>query len=156
MDSRLAVFEEKMGKSLANLEEEFAGIRAGRANPHVLDKLRVDYYGTPSPIQSVANVSVPEPRMIQIQPWEASMVKEIEKAIMCSDLGINPTNVLFQHGHELALLGRADEDQIRLDCQDLFHIDAIDRPHFRYVLIALGDRRVSGADRRAAHEICRL
>ena len=91
MDSRLAVFEEKMGKSLANLEEEFAGIRAGRANPHVLDKLRVDYYGTPSPIQSVANVSVPEPRMIQIQPWEASMVKEIEKAIMCSDLGINPT-----------------------------------------------------------------
>jgi ribosome recycling factor len=92
MDSRLAVFEEKMGKSLANLAEEFAGIRAGRANPHVLDKLRVDYYGTPSPIQSVANVSVPEPRMIQIQPWEASMVKEIEKAIMCSDLGINPTN----------------------------------------------------------------
>ena len=92
MDSRLAVFEEKMGKSLANLEEEFAGIRAGRANPHVLDKLRVDYYGTPSPIQSVANVSVPEPRIIQIQPWEASMVKEIEKAIMCSDLGINPTN----------------------------------------------------------------
>ena len=92
MDSRLAVFEEKMGKSLANLEEEFAGIRAGRANPHVLDKLRVDYYGTPSPIQSVANVSVPEPRMIQIQPWKASMVKEIEKAIMCSDLGINPTN----------------------------------------------------------------
>ena len=92
MDSRLAVFEEKMGRSLANLEEEFAGIRAGRANPHVLDKLRVDYYGTPSPIQSVANVSVPEPRMIQIQPWEASMVKEIEKAIMCSDLGINPTN----------------------------------------------------------------
>ena len=92
MDSRLAVFEEKMGKSLANLEEEFAGIRAGRANPHVLDKLRVDYYGTPSPIQSVANVSVPEPRMIQIQPWEASMVKEIEKAILTSDLGINPTN----------------------------------------------------------------
>ena len=92
MDSRLAVFEEKMGKSLANLEEEFAGIRAGRANPHVLDKLRVDYYGTPSPIQSVANVSVPEPRMIQIQPWEASMVKQIEKAIMSSDLGINPTN----------------------------------------------------------------
>ena len=81
-----------MEKSLANLNEEFAGIRAGRANPHVLDKLRVDYYGTPSPIQSVANVSVPEPRMIQIQPWEASMVKEIEKAILSSDLGINPTN----------------------------------------------------------------
>ncbi len=88
----LNVFEEKMTKSLSNLEEEFSGIRAGRANPHVLDKIRVDYYGTPSPIQSVANVSVPEPRMIQIQPWEASMVKEIEKAIICSDLGINPTN----------------------------------------------------------------
>lgn len=92
MDERLKAFEEKMGKSLANLEEEYSGIRAGRANPHVLDKLRVDYYGTPSPIQSVANVSVPEPRMIQIQPWEASMVKEIEKAIMVSDLGITPTN----------------------------------------------------------------
>ena len=92
MDERLVTFEDKMGKSLSNLEDEFAGIRAGRANPHVLDKLRVYYYGTPSPIQSVANVSVPEPRMIQIQPWEASMVKEIEKAIMASDLGINPTN----------------------------------------------------------------
>ena len=92
MDERLVAFEDKMGKSLSNLEDEFAGIRAGRANPHVLDKLRVDYYGTPSPIQSVANVSVPEPRRIQIQPWEASMVKEIEKAIMASDLGINPTN----------------------------------------------------------------
>ena len=92
MDERLVVFQDKMEKSLANLNEEFAGIRAGRANPHVLDKLRVDYYGTPSPIQSVANVSVPEPRMIQIQPWEASMVKEIEKAILSSDLGINPTN----------------------------------------------------------------
>ena len=92
MDDRLVMFEDKMGKSLANLDEQFAGIRAGRANPHVLDKLRVDYYGTPSPIQSVANVSVPEPRMIQIQPWEASMVKEIEKAILSSDLGINPTN----------------------------------------------------------------
>ena len=92
MDDRLVMFEDKMGKSLANLEEEFAGIRAGRANPHVLDKLRVDYYGTPTPIQQVANVNVPEPRMIQIQPWEASMVKEIEKAIMTSDLGINPTN----------------------------------------------------------------
>lgn len=92
MDSRLNPFQDKMEKTLNNLEEEYAGIRAGRANPHILDKLRVDYYGTPSPIQSVANVSVPEPRMIQIQPWEASMVKEIEKAINCSDIGINPTN----------------------------------------------------------------
>lgn len=92
MDKRLEMYEDKMGKSLANLEEEYAGIRAGRANPHLLDKLRVDYYGTPTPIQSVANINVPEPRMIQIQPWEASMVKVIEKAILASDLGINPTN----------------------------------------------------------------
>ena len=92
MDQRLAVFDEKMGKTMNNLAEEFGGIRAGRANPHVLDKLRVDYYGTPTAIQQVANVSVPEPRMIQIQPWEASMVKEIEQAILTSDLGINPTN----------------------------------------------------------------
>ena len=92
MDSRLNVYEEKMEKSLNNLEEEYAGIRAGRANPHVLDKLRVDYYGTPTPIQNVANVSVPEARMIQIQPWEGSLVQEIEKAIMMSDLGITPTN----------------------------------------------------------------
>ena len=92
MDQRLAVFDEKMGKTMNNLAEEFGGIRAGRANPHVLDKLRVDYYGTPTAIQQVANVSVPEPRMIQIQPWEATMVKEIEKAILTSDLGINPTN----------------------------------------------------------------
>ena len=70
MDSRLNPFQDKMEKTLNNLEEEYAGIRAGRANPHILDKLRVDYYGTPSPIQSVANVSVPEPRMIQIQPSE--------------------------------------------------------------------------------------
>ena len=92
MDSRLNPFQDKMEKTLNNLEEEYVGIRAGRANPHILDKLRVDYYGTPSPIQSVANVSVPEPRMIQIQPWEASMVKEIEKAINCSAIGITPTN----------------------------------------------------------------
>ena len=92
MDARLETFDTKMQKPLNNLEEEYSAIRAGRANPHVLDKLKVDYYGTPTPIQSVANVNVPEPRMIQIQPWEASMVKEIEKAIMTSDLGINPTN----------------------------------------------------------------
>lgn len=92
MDARLEQFETKMKKSLSNLEEEYGSIRAGRANPHVLDKIRVDYYGTPTPIQSVANVSVPEPRLIQIQPWEKSMVKSIEKAIITSDLGINPTN----------------------------------------------------------------
>lgn len=92
MDDRLVQYDNKMQKSLRNLHEEFGSIRAGRANPHVLDKLRVDYYGTPTPIQQVANVNVPEPRMIQIQPWEPSMVKEIEKTILTSDLGINPTN----------------------------------------------------------------
>ncbi|NLK78334.1 MAG: ribosome recycling factor [Clostridiales bacterium] len=92
MDERLQQYDNKMQKSLQNLLEEYSSIRAGRANPHVLDKLKVDYYGTPTGIQQVANVSVPEPRMIQIQPWEASMVREIEKAIMSSDLGINPTN----------------------------------------------------------------
>lgn len=92
MDERLTQYDEKMQKSYDNLIGEFGTIRAGRANPHVLDKIRVDYYGTPSNLQQVANVTVPEPRMIQIQPWEASLIKEIEKAILCSDLGINPTN----------------------------------------------------------------
>ena len=92
MDDRLVQYDDKMQKTMRNLQEEFGSIRAGRANPHVLDKLRVDYYGTPTPIQQVANVNVPEPRMIQIQPWEPSMVKESEKVILTSDLGINPTN----------------------------------------------------------------
>lgn len=92
MDERLQQYENKMQKSYDNLLEEFGSVRAGRANPHVLDKIRVDYYGTPTALQQVANVSVPEPRMIQIQPWEASLVREIEKAIITSDLGINPTN----------------------------------------------------------------
>lgn len=85
-------FETKMEKALSALNEEFATIRAGRANPHILDKLKVEYYGTPTPLQSVANISVPEARMIQIQPWESSLIKEIEKAILCSDIGITPNN----------------------------------------------------------------
>lgn len=85
-------YESKMQKSLASLEEEYASIRAGRANPHILDKITVDYYGAPSPLQSVANISVPEARVIQIQPWESSLIKEIEKAIMVSDIGITPSN----------------------------------------------------------------
>ena len=92
MNDRLKVYEEKMTKTISNLEGELGSIRAGRANPNVLNKIMVDYYGTPTPIQQVGNISVPEPRMIQIQPWEKSMVKGIEKAIMTSDLGINPTN----------------------------------------------------------------
>ena len=85
-------YEEKMKKSLANLEEEYGAIRAGRANPNILDKIQVDYYGTPSSLQSVANISVPEARMIQIQPWEASLIKDIEKAILASDIGLTPAN----------------------------------------------------------------
>ena len=80
-DERIAKYEDKMKKTLANLESEFGTIRAGRANPHVLDRITVDYYGSQTPLQQVANISVPEARMIQIQPWEASLVKAIEKAI---------------------------------------------------------------------------
>ena len=92
MDARIATFEEKMQKTMQNLSGEFGSIRAGRANPHVLDKIRVDYYGTPTPIQQVGNITVPEARMIQIAPWEKSLIREIEKAIMSSDIGITPSN----------------------------------------------------------------
>lgn len=85
-------FEEKMEKTVTSLRDEYVLIRAGRANPRILDKIMVDYYGTPSPLQSVANISVPEARMILIQPWEASLIKEIEKAILTSDLGLTPAN----------------------------------------------------------------
>lgn len=92
MLEQLKIYEEKMNKSLDALQSEYVSIRAGRANPHVLDKIKVDYYGTPTPLQQVGNITVPEARMIQIQPWEKSLLKEIEKAINMSDLGINPTN----------------------------------------------------------------
>ena len=88
----ISQYEEKMTKSVDNLGEEFANIRAGRANPHILDKIQVDYYGQPSGLQAVANISVPEARIIQIQPWDASLIKEIEKAILASDIGITPSN----------------------------------------------------------------
>jgi ribosome recycling factor len=88
----LKIYEEKMEKTISTLNNEYTAIRAGRANPRILDRITVEYYGTPSPLQSVANVSVPEARMIQIQPWESSLIKEIEKAILASDLGITPTN----------------------------------------------------------------
>ena len=92
MDERIKLFDEKMTKTYNNLLSEFATVRAGRANPNVLNKIKVDYYGTPTPLQQVGNITVPEPRILQIQPWEASMVKKIEKAIQTSDLGINPSN----------------------------------------------------------------
>ena len=92
MDANIKECNSKMEKSIKSLENELGTIRAGRANPHVLDRITVDYYGTPTPLQQVANISVPEARMIQIQPWEPSLVKEICKAIQISDLGINPNN----------------------------------------------------------------
>ena len=90
--SDIREYEEKMKKSVEALKEDYTTIRAGRANPHILDKIKVDYYGTPTSLQQVANISVPEARMIQIQPWETSLIKDIEKAILVSDLGLTPNN----------------------------------------------------------------
>ena len=92
MQELLKPYEDKMNKTLDMLQSEYGTIRAGRANPHVLDRIKVDYYGTPTPLQQVGNISVPEARMIVIQPWEKNLLKVIEKAILTSDLGINPTN----------------------------------------------------------------
>ena len=92
MNEKLQQFDSKMKKTCEHLEAEFSTIRAGRANPHVLDEIKVNYYGSPTPIQQVGNITVPEPRMIQIAPWEKSLIKEIEKAIMASDVGITPSN----------------------------------------------------------------
>ncbi len=92
MNEKVKEFDNKMKKSFDFLEEDLASIRAGRANPHVLDKIKVDYYGTPTPIQQVGNVSVPEARIIQIAPWDKTLIKDIEKALMMSDLGITPSN----------------------------------------------------------------
>ena len=92
MDARVKTFEEKMQKTVDFLGEDFMTIRAGRANPHVLDKIKVDYYGTPTPVNQVATVSVPEARIITIQPWDASILNDIMKAIQMSDIGINPQN----------------------------------------------------------------
>ena len=89
----LAQYEEKMKKTIESLEKEYSTIRAGRANPHILDRITVLYYGAPTPLQQVANITVPEARTIMISPWESSLIKEIEKAIVCSDIGINPNNV---------------------------------------------------------------
>ena len=92
MSNQLQPYEEKMNKAISNLERDLTTIRAGRANPHVLDKITVDYYGTQTPLNQVGNISVPEARVLQIQPWEAAMLKVIEKAIQVSDLGLNPSN----------------------------------------------------------------
>ena len=92
MESVFAKTKEKMDKCLTSLERDFAAIRAGRANPAVLDKVMVDYYGVPTPINQMAAVSVPEARLLVVQPWDASTLKEIEKAINTADIGINPQN----------------------------------------------------------------
>ncbi len=92
MDAKLQQYDDKMQKTCEFLDADYSTIRAGRANPHVLDKLKVNYYGMPTPIQQVGNITVPEPRIIQIAPWEKSLIKEIEKAILTSDLGLNPSN----------------------------------------------------------------
>ena len=92
MNERVKEYSDKMQKTIDHLAQDYAAVRAGRANPHVLDKIKVDYYGTPTPIQQVGNLSIPEPRIIVIQPWEKSLLKDIEKAIQASDVGINPTN----------------------------------------------------------------
>ena len=118
MQEHLKLYEDKMEKSLDVLLDEYASIRAGRANPHVLDRLRIDYYGTPTPLQQVGNVSVPEARMIVIQPWEKSLLKEIEKAILVSDLGINPTN----DGNVIRLVFPELTEERRKDGQALFAV----------------------------------
>lgn len=92
MSNQTATYEEKMKKTLVALESEYSTIRVGRANPKVLDKITVDYYGTPTPLNQVGNITVPEARLIEIKPWESSLLKAIEKAINMSDLGINPSN----------------------------------------------------------------
>ena len=90
MDARLQQYEDKMVKAYEYLESDYMGIRAGRANPHVLDKLRVDYYGTPTPISQIAKISVPEPRMLLVSPWEKPMVDAVEKAILAANIGVTP------------------------------------------------------------------
>ncbi|MCL2610897.1 MAG: ribosome recycling factor [Defluviitaleaceae bacterium] len=90
--SEIKQFEEKMKKTVILLENEFKTIRAGRANPAILDKITVDYYGTPTPLNQIGNITVPEARIIQIAPWEKAMLKEVEKAIQASDLGLNPNS----------------------------------------------------------------
>ncbi len=92
MDARLQQYEDKMRKAVDYLEADYLTIRAGRANPHVLDRIRVDYYGVPTPIQQMGNISIPDARVIQIAPWDRTQIKAIEKAIQMSDLGINPSN----------------------------------------------------------------
>ena len=133
MDERLQQFETKMEKTCEYLEADFMTIRAGRANPHVLDKIRVDYYGSPTPLQQVGNVTVPEPRMIQIAPWEKSLIKAIEKAIMASDIGITPSN----DGNVIRLVfPEVTEEQLKISREYLIKIK------YFYFLFTLRNQRL--------------
>ena len=112
MDERIVKYQEKMDKTLANLDSEFGTIRAGRANPHVLDRIMVEYYGAPTPLQQVANISVPEARMIQIQPWEGSLVKDVKKKGEAAKVAVR--NIRRDANDMLKKLGKTDvsEDEI--------------------------------------------
>ena len=132
------VYESKMSKSIDSISADFAAVRAGRANAAVLDRIMVDYYGTPTPIQQIASISSPDPRSLVIQPWDSSAVKLIEKAIQNSDLGINPQNVgrsirlsfpqlteerrkeLVKQIHKYAENGKVAVRNIRRDAMDNF------------------------------------
>ena len=92
MKEQVKVYDEKMKKAVDFLASDYQAIRAGRANPHILDKITVDYYGQPTPLQQVGNITVPEARILQIAPWEKSLIKNIEKALLASDVGITPSN----------------------------------------------------------------
>ncbi len=92
IDDVMSTAKEKMQKSCAAYERDMMGLRAGRANPQLLDRIMVDYYGTPTPINQIGNISSPEPRLLVIAPWEAKMIPQVEKAIQKSDLGLNPSN----------------------------------------------------------------
>ena len=162
MDERVQKYEQKMTKTLDGFEAELTTIRAGRANPHILDKLTVDYYGSPTPIQQVANITVPEARMIQIQPWESSLIKGIEKAILTSDLGLNPSNdgkivrlvlpeLTEERRKDLTKIVRGEAEQARVAVRNVRR-DANDK-----VKALLKDKEISeDDDRRSQDDVQKL
>jgi len=111
-------YEDRMKKTIHSIHENFNSLRAGRANPHVLDRITVEYYGTPSPLNTVANIQVPEPRMITLTPWDPSLLRDIERAIQASDLGINPSN----DGKMIRLLFPVLSEERRRDLVKSVHV----------------------------------
>ena len=162
MDERVQKYEQKMTKTLDGFEAELTTIRAGRANPHILDKITVDYYGSPTPLQQVANITVPEARMIQIQPWESSLIKGIEKAILTSDLGLNPSNdgkivrlvlpeLTEERRKDLTKIVRGEAEQARVAVRNVRR-DANDK-----VKALLKDKEISeDDDRRSQDDVQKL